>query len=379
MGYIMWGITTIIFGLTQFFHGVLLMAVMVVVFDCVMSFFGSMGNDCGFNAWTTDITTPENRGTLGTAISIQPVIATIVGTVAFGAIVDSFSFLKVGDQVLDYFMLFLIVGIAIIIVGVVSFFLMKESPTLMPRRGESFCKDLKKPFNFKLLKQSKLLLFVLLTFTAFFISFNVYFPHLLNYFIYNCAGVSWLDAQIGLGKTTLAGAIMALGMLLAIPLVALSGKFLNKQKFVPILLIAVSANIFGLLLLFFGGLFKVDEIGQVILLVIGTFFVGGGYMALYQALMTWVKNLFPDDMRSQFEGVRMIFFVCIPMFLGTLVGNFVVKYLGDPITISYPTGDVPGFAPNYWLFIVGAGLALITFIPILLAKKESEKIQVVAE
>ncbi len=375
IGYVMWGATTILFGVTQFFKGILLMSIMVVVFDCIMSFFGSMGNDCGFNAWTTDITTPSNRGTLGTVLSIQPVIATIVGTVAFGAIVDAFKVFEVNGQVLDYFMLFLIVGIVVIIVGIVSFFMMKESPNLMPRRSESFAQDLKKPFNFKLLKESKLLLFVLLIFTAFFISFNVYFPHMLNYFIYNCEGVNWLCDSLGMSgaQTTIAGAIMAVGMLLSIPLVALSGKYLNKQKFVPILLIAIGANVLGLLILFFGGLFGVSGLGQIILLVIGTFLVGGGYMGLYQALMTWVKNLFPEDMRSQFEGIRMIFYVAIPMFLGTFVGNLIIKFLGTPITLRYETGDVAGYAPNYWLFIVGAGLATLTFIPIFLARRELSK------
>ena len=174
-------------------------------------------------------------------------------------------------------------------------------------------------------------------------------------------------------QTTIAGAIMAVGMLLSIPLVALSGKYLNRQKFVPILLIAIGANVLGLLILFFGGLFGVSGLGQIILLVIGTFLVGGGYMGLYQALMTWVKNLFPEDMRSQFEGIRMIFYVAIPMFLGTFVGNLIIKFLGTPITLSYETGDVAGFAPNYWLFIVGAGLATLTLIPIFLARRELSK------
>ena len=369
IGYVMWGVTTIIFGCTQFFEGVALMAAMVVVFDCIMSFFGSMGNDCGFNAWTTDITTPTNRGTLGTVLAVQPVIATIVGTVAFGAIVDGFKGFVINGQVLDYFMLFVIVGVAIMVVGVVSFFLMKESPELKPNKGESFWKDLKKPFNFKLLKENKLLVFVLLIFTAFFISFNVFFPHLMNYFIYNCPGVSELSNQTGLGVTLLAGAIEAIGMLLAVPLVVVSGKFLNKQKFVPILLIAIGCNIVGLLILFFGGLFSVTGVAQIVLLVIATFFVGVGYMGLFQALMTWVKNLFPEEMRSQFEGIRMIFYVCIPMFLGTLIGNIIITVLGDPVTLYYDGVPIDGYAPNYWLFIVAAGLCLLTLIPIFLAKK----------
>jgi MFS family permease len=326
VGYVMWGVSTIVFGCTQFFGALILESVMVVVFDCVMSFFGSIGNDCGFNPWTTDISTPANRGSLGTAIAIQPVIATIIGSIAFGAIIDGFAGLKTPNgQSLDYFMMFLIVGSAIALIGVFSFFFMKESPTLFPHREVSFGKALAKPFNFKLIKENKLLFWVLMIFMAFFISFNVYFPHILNYFIYSCSSVTWLNESLNLGINTTAGAIMAVGLLLGVPLVIVSGKFLNKQKFIPVLIISVLANILGLAVLFIDGVTGAEKSLQIVLLFLGTFLLGAGYMGLYQALMVWVKDLYPSDMRSQFEGVRMIFYICIPMFLGTLVGNFIIK------------------------------------------------------
>jgi MFS family permease len=376
VGYVMWGISTIVFGCTQFFGGIVAESVMVVIFDCVMSFFGSVGNDCGFNPWTTDITNPRNRGSLGTAIAVQPVLATIVGSIGFGALIDGFSGFTVNGQKLDYFMMFLIVGLAIAVIGVVSFFLVKESPTLTPHKEGTFWQAMKKPFNFKLLKENKLLLYVLLVFMAFFISFNVYFPHILNYFIYSCSATAWLNGKLSSGTdmtNTIAGAIMAVGLLLGIPLVIVSGKALNKQKFIPVLILSVISNMLGLVILFIGGVSQVQEVGQLIVLFIGTFFLGAGYMCLYQALMVWVKDLYPQDMRSQFEGVRMVFYICIPMFLGTLVGDAIVKNLGNPITISYETGDLQGFAPNHWLFLVAIGLALLTFIPIFLAYREIKK------
>ncbi|MEG2015312.1 MAG: MFS transporter, partial [Clostridia bacterium] len=58
-GYIIWGLFTIAFGLTEFISktNYVLAGVLVVIADMVMSFFGSMGNDAGFNAWTNDIMT----------------------------------------------------------------------------------------------------------------------------------------------------------------------------------------------------------------------------------------------------------------------------------------------------------------------------------
>ena len=67
----MWGIFTIIFGMTEMISNgtvgngskiSMLAAVLVILADDVMSFFGSIGNDSGYNAWTNDMTTDKNRG-----------------------------------------------------------------------------------------------------------------------------------------------------------------------------------------------------------------------------------------------------------------------------------------------------------------------------
>lgn len=381
LGYIMWGSSTIVFGLTQFTIGILGVtgaAIMVVIADAIMSFFGSMGNDCGFSTWTTDITNPHNRGTLGTALAVQPVIATVVGSLLFGAIISGFSDFKINGQTLDYFMMFVIAGIAIIIIGIVSYFLIKESPTLIARKDDSFAKSMAKPFDFKLLKKNRLMVYVLLTFMLFFISFNVYFPHILNYFIYGTSKdtLNWVSTSLFGNENSvemIAGGLLAIGLLLAFPLVIFCGKILNKQKFILILFLSVIVNVIGLLIMFIGGISGVKYGGELAIILIGIFFVGAGYMCLYQALMVWIKNLYPEDMRSRFEGIRMLFYVCIPMFLGTLVGNVIVQNMGNEIVLVYERGEVTGFAPNYWLFIIAAGLALLTFIPITLAYFEIKK------
>lgn len=71
VGYILWGLFTILFGATEFLpkSPILLAATMVVAMDALMSFFGSMGNDAAFNSWTTDITSPHNRGQLGAVMA----------------------------------------------------------------------------------------------------------------------------------------------------------------------------------------------------------------------------------------------------------------------------------------------------------------------
>lgn len=381
LGYVMWGVSTIVFGLTQFAVGAIGVtgaALLVIFADAIMSFFGSTGNDAGFNSWTTDITNPTNRGKLGAVIAVQPVLSTIGGSLIFGAIIGLFKNFEVNGYTLDYFMMFLLVGVVIILIGILSYFFIDESKDLKPQRGMSFVKSLKKPFNFKALKNNKLMLFVLLIFMVFFISFNIYFPHILNYFLYGTGkeAVTWLNNAIFNGsdmKETLAGAIMAIGMLFGFPFLVIYSKHLNNKKFVPILLISLFMNIIGLVVLFLSGLLGAKEGLMIALMIVGIFFVGTGYMGIYQTLMVWIKNLYPEDMRSQFEGVRMIFYVCIPMFLGSLVGNVVITVLGTPQTFYYEGVPVDGFVPNFWLFLVAIGLALLTLIPILLAKNSIKK------
>ena len=70
VGYILWGLSTLAFGYitvenaARWFpaaNAVAAAAVLVVVMDCVMTFFGSTANDAAFNAYVTDQTTSENR------------------------------------------------------------------------------------------------------------------------------------------------------------------------------------------------------------------------------------------------------------------------------------------------------------------------------
>ena len=61
-GYLLWGVSTAAFGFVtvenaaKLFpaHAVAAAAMMVVVLDCVMTFFGSTANDAAFNAYITD-------------------------------------------------------------------------------------------------------------------------------------------------------------------------------------------------------------------------------------------------------------------------------------------------------------------------------------
>ena len=52
--------------------------ILLVLFDCLMTFCGSTANDAAFNAWVADVTTPENRGLVNGVLSTLPVFAVVL-------------------------------------------------------------------------------------------------------------------------------------------------------------------------------------------------------------------------------------------------------------------------------------------------------------
>jgi MFS family permease len=137
----------------------------VVAADALMSFFGSMGNDSGFSSWTTDITNERNRGQLGAILAALPVIATIVGTVGSGLLID----------LLGYFAFFIVMGALVILVGVLGLFFMEEGSGLKPNRDEKgFWNQFFAVFNFRTLTANKELFWVFLIMTAYFTGFNAF-------------------------------------------------------------------------------------------------------------------------------------------------------------------------------------------------------------
>lgn len=90
------------------------------------------------------------------------------------------------------------------------------------------------------------------------------------------------------------------------------------------------------------------------------FGAGIGYILVLQSLTAWMKNLYPEEQRGQFEGIKQIFFVCIPMITGPAIATQVINRMGVEMEVSGTMGMVP--APS--LFLVSALLTLFTLIPL---------------
>ena len=359
-GYILWGIFTIIFGLTMYIpnslnNALMVMAGAVVAADALMSFFGSMGNDSGFNAWITDNLNDQNRGSIGAALAIQPVLGTIVGTVVGGIIIDLFG----------YMAFFTVMGLIVIAIGILSIFIMKDAEDLKANKEGSFWQQFAKAFNFKEFFKKKELIAVNVTVAIFFIAFNVYFVHIGNLFIYNY-GFTAGDA----------GVIQGIGLIIALLFTIPAINLINKNKSPLLLAFAVLVDIIGLVILF---LFAADSNPAALIsvnnipLFIGIILVGLGYVLLMQTTMVWCKKLYPETARGQFEGIRIIFFVLIPMVFGPMIADPIIEKYGFDCLINYGTDTDPAFlagkAPTEILFLVSAILVVFTFIPLFIARK----------
>ena len=350
IGYILWGIFTIAFGLTEFISRDLyvLAGIMVVVADTIMSFFGSMGNDAGFNTWTNDIMTDKNRGQIGAALATQPVLGTILGTVVGG--------LLVGEND-NYMRLFLVMGIFVICFGIISLFSMNEADDVEPSVRGSFAKQFFSVFNFRKFFELKELVWVNIGVAVFFIGFNVYFAYMGNYIIYY---LGYTADMMGIIEAV----PLVLAMLSAIPISML----INKNKHIPVTFAAIIINIIGLMVL---GPVKKESIDTSSIfnlrLWLGIFLVGVGYVAILQTTKVWTKQLYPKDSKGQFEGIWILFFVLIPMIGGSLIGEAVVKTGGEQFlnTVSGQTE----YIPNGNIFFVGAAIVLLSAVPFIMTAK----------
>lgn len=355
-GYIIWGICTIGFGLTEFIpkEHLIVAAVMVVVADAVMSFFGSMGNDAGFNAWSNDLMCDGNRGQIGAVLATQPVIGTIVGTLVGGALIGTEE---------NYMLLFLVMGGIVIAVGVLTLFTMKESGTLQPHAEGSFWKQFASVFNFKKFFSYKELVLVNVCVAVFFIGFNVYFVHMGNYMLHY---LGFNEGDMGLMQ----GVGLILAMLMVIPAIFL----INRNKTPLVCLIAIVVAIVGLMWIYFivkpqnvdpTSAFAVSNLP----LIVGVFLVGVGYVVIVQSTTVWAKALYPADSKGQFEGVRIVFFVLIPMIFGSIIATPTIKLSGLQIA-----GEVGmEYIPNENIFLVGAIVSVLAIIPLLFAWKLYKK------
>jgi MFS family permease len=335
-GYVAWGVLTAVYPFAAFFKPVALGVAMAILFDCVMTFFGSTANDSSFNAWVTDITTSENRGRYVGVLEILKWVALLVTYGGAGFAVTAFGY--------DVF--FFIIGGAVLVMGLVGGLLVREPPfTPGPRTG--YWRQIADTFQWKSLSANGTLLLVLVGVMLWNLAFNVFFPYLLIY-LQHYLSLPGIQSSI-----LVAVAILVGGIGMAYPIGLLVDRWGRK----PVALVSVAAECAGLLLFSFSRSF-------VPLLLSGILWVMP--MAAWSiATAAWNKDLFPEESRGQFQGYEILFRVFLTMIPGPLIGGWLASRWGVPTTLD----GKPGFIPTPLLFQVAGVATLLAAIPIFFARE----------
>jgi MFS family permease len=338
-GYILWGISTVLFPTVSYIKTTSLAVIMVVIADSVMTFFGSTANDAAFNAWTADIAPTSIRGRVEGILNLALFLAQIITMTAAGILIDS----------LGYFVFFYALGGIVILSGVIAGSLLQDAP-LPPQEEKSkrsFLDEFGELFQWETVRQNRMLFLLLLFIMISSIGMEVSFPYLIIY----------LENFIGISKTQfsiIGGTVMLGSAIFAVPFGLLADRW-NKRMMI-VLAILVSA---------IGG-FALSFATEIPLLAFTGFLWQAFSMASGIAAVAWLKDLLPEQHRGKFLGIRMIFWIAIPMVIGPWVGSTLIQTYGIPTTLN---GEA-GFIPVPVLFQVGSAIALLSIVPMIFARKE---------
>ena len=346
-GYILWGISIWSFTLIRMdvINALFPAAVsaasigvsLVIIMDCVMTFFGSTANDACFNAWLTDVTAEEDRGKVEGINAMMPLVSILV---VFGSFM-SFDL----NLESSWVTIFNIIGIAVIAIGAAGLFLIEDS-AVKTEENQNYFSNIFYGFRPNVVKQNKMLYFTLAAMAVFNISIQIFMPYLILYY----------TVTLGMDNYVL---IFAPAILVAAIFTALYGKVYDQKGFgfaiVPTLL---------LLMLGYVGLYFFRTTAPVFVasLVMMCGFLGTGAM-----LGAKVRTHTPENKSGMFQGLRIVAQVLIPGVIGPAIGAKVLenadKVLNDDGTAS--------FIPNANIFLVALIALLFVWIVLIpLYKKE---------
>lgn len=344
-GYVLWGLSTAVFGYitpenaARLFPGtnaVASAAMLVVIMDCVMTFFGSTANDAVFNAYVTDITDNSNRGRAESVLAILSLISMLI---IFGA----FDGLTQQGRWQEFFNIF---GLAVSVVGVLAIFLVKDAPGLK-RGSDSYFKNLLYGFRPSVVKENPELYLSFAAFCLFSVAVQVFFPYLIIY-IQNYLGIT--DYAIVLGVVLILASVVSV----------VSGRFIDRLGKLRFVFPAAAVMLAGL-----AGMFFVR--GSVGVMIAGTVMMSG-YMMMTSALGANIRDWTPAGKAGHFQGIRMIFAVLLPMVTGPAIGAAVIK---NGASTYVELGQVKT-VPTPGIYLAAAAVLLLTFVPILVLRRKEQ-------
>ena len=334
-GYIAWGITIWSFSLVRLdvieglFPDVASAAAvgvsLTIILDCVMTFFGSSANDACFNAWLTDVSDDTNRGKVEGINAMMPLVSILV---VFGGFM-SFDL----NLTQSWVTIFHIIGVVVILIGVLGFFLIRE-PKLENSGNQNYFANIFYGFRPSVVKENVNLYLTLALLALYNISIQVFMPYLILYYT-ECLG---MDNYV---------LIFAPAILIAAVFTGLYGKVYDTKGFKAAILPTLALLMAGYVGLYF---FRATAPVFVASLVMMCGFLGTGAV-----IGAKVRTHTPENKSGMFQGLRIFGQVLIPGVIGPAIG---AKILENAATIVGDDGTT-SFIPNENIFL-GALVAILT-------------------
>ena len=340
-GYLLWGISILSFALIRvdvltplagsvtaaFSLGITL----VILLDCVMTFFGSAANDAAYNAWLTDWGDETNRGRIEGMNSMMPLVSILV---VFGGFMG-FDL----DRSESWTLIFLIIGGVVLGIGVLGFFLIKEHPssTLAKESCGAYWETVLYSFRPQVIRENRLLYGVLGAFALFGISIQTFMPYLILYY------------EKALGMTNYVF-IMAPAIILAAVVTAFYGRVYDRKGFGGSVIPVTAVLMTGYVILYFCRSTAPVFVGSLLMMT--------GYMTGMAVFGAMIRDHIPEGKAGQFQGMRIIGQVLVPGIIGPAIGAWVLR---DAEMILNQDGTT-SFLPNegIWAaaFVTGAVLCV---------------------
>lgn len=340
LGYILWGISIVAFAFVRkdtvgalVGTGASVSAIcitLVIVLDCIMTFFGSSANDACFNAWLTDATADSGRGAAEGINAMMPLVAILVvfgGFMAFDL-----------NESSSWTAIFIIIGAVVLCIGVLGLFLIEEA-TPETQENKNFFKNIIYGFRPSVVKSNPILYVTLIAFAVFGISINIFMPYLILYY----------DVSLGLSNYVL---IMAPAVILASVVTFFWGRLYDKWGFEKSLIPSLLMLALGYIVLY---LFK-----NVALVFIGSLLMMSGYLSGMAVFGAMVRDNTPEKKAGMFQGLRIVGQVLIPGIVGPIISAAILRdaeiHVGDDGSEQ--------FIPNANIFL--GALAVIVVLAVVL-------------
>ncbi len=362
-GYIIWGFTVAVFALISRENIGRLFSIsdeakivaatvcVVIIMDCIMTFFGSTSNDAAFNAWLTDVTVPENRGTAEAVLALLPVFAMVIVTVAFG----------IGVDAAGYPACFIFLGALVTLCGIIGLFTIKDARKGVKQNG-NYLSDLVYGFRPSVVKSNAALYLCLASACIFNTAVQVFMPYI---FIYIQHYLKFDLATFQITTPLLIGGGIAVVALVVITV--LLGKLLDKVGKQTFAFPAAVIFVAGLVAVFFAKTLGTFAVCALVMIL--------GYGLLMIILNATVRDYTPEDKVGQFQGVRMLFAVTLPMVIGPKIGSWTISkfsYRYELGTMLNDYGETT-FVPIPTIFLVSAIISVFIVIPLIFLKKASKE------